>query len=1064
MRPRWTFLTGSAALLLFAALPLQAQGALGTVTGRVTSSRTGAPISDARVIIVGSTIGVATSEDGRYTLKNVRPGTFDLQFLRVGYVSRKHKVTITGGETTNVDQALEDATIQLQEITVTATGQQRNRELGNTVTNYGNVSKMVEQGPINSLSDAMQSKAPGVVVLPPTTLGGPPTLRVRGISSLSLSNSPIVYVDGVRYATNTLTSGTDTPFSLFNMLNPEEIDDIEVVKGPSAATLYGTNAANGVILITTKKGRAGAAKWTWGIEEGSVRDRTPYPDMYANFGHLPSAPTVPVRCQLATQATTGCITDSLTHYNWLRDGQNTFIKPGARRLYEGSVSGGTEAIRYFASGTMEDETGIISMPSYEISRFDAAKVTVRDEWKRPLSQARQSFRANFNAALSPKMDLSIFSGYSQLYNRQPPGDDLIIALLYVGIQNYGYKGCPGGVAPCGLDKIPTDAIGTPLHDAFTFAPGDIMQNLNESRVQRITNSSQLSWRPLSWLQNEASMGIDLAASTYTQICKLNECPPANATARQGRITDNKRNLRNISGKVSSNATFDYKPWLNFKTSVGGDYTWVGEDFVNANGVTLPPGATTVAAATTRTVSEQQTRATKTLGVYVQEQAGFNDRGFVTVAVRTDQNSAFGTKFQSVVYPKVSVSWMLSEEPWLVDHAPLVWKYLNSFRYRFAYGASGVQPGATDGLSIYSASAVSIATRNNTTSTDTPALLESQPANAELKPEKSEEIETGFETQFWNNRMNLDYTFYRKTTHDALININLAGSTGAAQLNPLQNIGSTQNWGHEVSLNMKLLDLRDIGWDMTFVGSHNSNKVLDLGIDKTTNKERILITNSGSTSGQVRNLKGMPINAQFYRQYTYNDANKDGILQLSELQMDSAFSFVGYRIPRDLMSISTGVDILNNTLRIQTLFDHKGGAGALDGANNFQCTTNPFACRESQDKTAPLWEQARNIAKFYGSAVGTAGTFKTARGYFMSNAFWKWREFSAAYQIPKVALSKIRAAEGSTVVFSVRNLHTWTNWTGVDPEANYGLTQTDFQNEFQTLGAPTYYTARLNLKF
>ena len=1064
MRPRWSLLSGGAALLLALAAPVHAQGT-GNISGRVTS-RAGTPISDAKVLVVGSSLSATTSQDGRYTLRGVRAGMVDLQFLRVGYQSRKHKLDLGSNETATVDQSLEEATVNLQEVVITATGQQRRVELGNSVATYGDVSKKVESGAMNSLSGLMQSKAAGVIVLPPTTLGGPPTLRIRGVSSISLSNSPIVYVDGVRYSTNTLTSGTDTPFSLLNMLNPEEIEDIEVVKGPSAATLYGTNAANGVVLITTKKGRVGTARWNYTVEQGQVKDRTPYPDQYANFGHIGA--TV-ARCQIATQATTGCVTDSLTHYNYLRDKDNTFLKPGGRSLYGISVNGGNDAIRYFASGDIEDETGIIFMPKYEIQRFDAAKVTVLDEWKRPLAQSRKSFRANFSANVSPTVDLSFNTGFSQLYNRQPPGDDLIIALLYVGIQNWGYKGCPGNTTPCGLDKQYADALGTPLHDAYTFAPGDIMQNLNQSRVQRITSSTSASWRPFHWLQNEATMGVDLSVINYTQICKLNECPPANATARTGRVTDNKLNRKNVSTKVSSNATWNYKPWLNLRTSVGGDYTWVGFDSVNTSGVGLPPGATTVSSATTRTPGEQLTRAVKTLGAYIEEQATFEDRRFVTVAMRTDQNSAFGTNFQEVYYPKVSLSWIVSEEPWARDHIPMVWNWVNNLRLRSAYGASGVQPGATDGFTLYSPSSVSIAARNATTEVVTPALAETQLSNANLKPEKSGELEMGFEMQLLNNRINVDFTHYNKKTQDALVNVNLAGSTGAAQLNPLQNIGSTQSWGNEVSITGQILDLKTVGWDMTLIGSHNSNKVVNLGIDKTTGKPRFLITNSGSTSGQARNTPGLPINAQFYRNYTYKDANNDGVLQVSEVTVDSAFSYIGYRVPRDLMSVSTGVDLLDKSLRIQTLFDHKGGAGALDGANNFQCTTNPFACRESQDKTAPLWMQARNIAKFYGTTyydpiLNQNVTYKTARGYFMSNAFWKWRELSATYTLPAKYSTRFRLGTNSSVSVAARNLKTWTKWTGVDPEANYGLTQTEFQNEFQSFGSPSYYTIRVNLKY
>jgi hypothetical protein len=172
---------------------------------------------------------------------------------------------------------------------------------------------------------------------------------------------------------------------------------------------------------------------------------------------------------------------------------------------------------------------------------------------------------------------------------------------------------------------------------------------------------------------------------------------------------------------------------------------------------------------------------------------------------------------------------------------------------------------------------------------------------------------------------------------------------------------------------------------------------------------------------------------------------------------------GYRVPRDIISVVNGFDLFNRRLRIQAMFDYKGGASALDGANNFQCNTGPFACRDTQDPKSPLDRQAAAIAKTYGTTLnGTS--YKTSAGYFVTNQFWKFREFSATAQIPSAVTSRLHASNGSTLVFGMRNIHTWTSWTGVDPEANYGTTQTEAQNEFQTTGAPMYFTFRLNLKY
>ena len=1060
-----TFIAAATAAIAFASPFANLAFAQETITGRVISVEGGRPLGGAHVLLVGSTTVATTADDGSYTFRNVAVGTWQIQALHVGYESQKKPVTVTKGETVKIDFALVAAVVQLQEVVTTATGQQRRAELGNAISTL-NIAQQVEANPNNNLTSLMIAKSPGVTILPGTELGGAPTVRIRGVSSISLTNAPIWYVDGVRYSAGGLSSGTDVGFSLLNTLNPDEIEDIEIVKGPSAATLYGTNAANGVVLITTKKGRSGQTRWNFTAESRTIDDRVPYQDMYANFGHDPATGAV-VRCQLATMVTPqfsaaaggNCVSDSLAHYNWMKDPDNTFVHLGRGTLFGAQVNGGSEAVRFFASADLDNEIGPIQMPWYEVNRFNAAGTTVRNEWFHPSAQQRGSFRGNLSATLSPNFDLNINSGFTKLDNRIPPESDLIIALYYVGMQNYGYKGCPGGVFPCGLDKDPNQSNGTPLHDALQWAPGDIMQVTQQSDVQRYTGSVNGNWRPFPWMRNDGTVGVDLSAIDFFQLCRLNECPPQSSTARLGRVTDNQAKFRNFSAKISSTSTWNYRPWLNFQTSLGSDYTNIETDSAKTNGTTLPPLASTVGAASTRNASNMQPTAVKTLGLYVQEQASINDRLFVTGAVRTDQNSAFGTNFQQVYYPKASLSWIASDEGFF----PRI-EWLDQFRIRTAYGASGVQPGALAALGLYTPASVSIASRSaNGSATDTPSLVGQQVANPDLKPETSTEFEGGFDSDWLHHKLHLEYTYWDKKTKDALIQVLLSPSTTAPQLNPLRNIGSTRGWGHEVSLNAQLYESRRVAWDLLVTGSHFSNKIVNLGIDPSTGQERVLITSAGGTGAQVRQQVGYPINSAWYRPYTYHDDNGDGILQVNEVHVGSDFQYFGYRVPRDIFSIQNGLTFFDGALRLSAMFDYKGGASILDGANNFQCNTGPFACRDTQDPTVSLDRQAAAIAKTYGTTINGTN-YKTSLGYFRNNQFWKFREFSAVWQLPNVAQRYLRAQQGSSLVFGARNLHTWSSWTGVDPEANYGLTQTESQNEFQTTGLPTYFTLRLNLKY
>jgi TonB-linked SusC/RagA family outer membrane protein len=1055
---RWKIAVAGAALTLVSlGGQLAAQGA--TITGRIIAKEGGQPLPDARVIVIGTSASTSSAEDGKYTLRNVPPGSITLQVLRVGYRSLKRIVEVTAGGTATSDFTLEVAVAQLEEVVTTATGQARRVELGNAIATV-DVAKAAEVSEISTTADMLTAKAPGVVVLPGSTLGGAPTVRVRGVSSISLSNAPIWVVDGVRIATDNLTTGTDTRFSLLNNLNPDEIEDIEIVKGPSAATLYGTDAANGVVVVTTKKGRAGASRWSFGGEYGNVDDRNDYPDMYANWGHTLGNPTKQVRCQLGTMAPPGttptsnntCISDSVTHYNLLADPSRTFITLGNRKAATAQVSGGSDAVRYFASGSLNNEVGPIQMPGFDVQRFQSENVKVQDAWFHPLAQQQASFRTNLSASVSPKFDLTATAGFLKEDNRIEPESDLIIALLYTGLQNYGFKG-PG------LDKVTTqakyaDGTAVPLNDYLQWDPGDIMQATSFSDVQRMLGSFNASWRPLPWMANEGTVGLDLVSSNYFHLCALNQCPPQSATARIGNVNDKRQDNRNFSAKVVSTSSWNAKPWANLKTTFGVDYVNLELDSVSTTGQGLPPGATTVAAATTVTAGEVQPTVTKTLGVYAQEAASFRDRVFVTVAARSDQNSAFGTNFQRVLYPKASLSWLLSDESFF----PQRLDFLSQFRVRASYGASGVQPGRTQGLITFAPGTVTIDGRSSTTGTDTPGLSASNPGNPNLKPERSAEFETGFETYLLSNRVHLDYTYYRKTTHDALISVPIAPSAGAAVTSLLENIGSTRNSGHELQLNAQLVDSRRFGWDMTITASHNTALIVDLGIDPSTGVARII-----GAGGLTEQRDGQPIDAQWYHPYTYADANHDGVIQVSEVHVDSSFQNYGNAIPRDLLAINTGVDLFNHHLRLTSLFDSKGGYSTQDGADNFQCNSVPLSCQSTQDPHASLAQQAAAIAKTYGTTIGTT-SFKSGAGYFMNGQFWKWREASAILQLPRRMNNLLRTADGSTFVFSARNLHLWSSFWGIDPESNYGLNGSELQNEFQTAPPPTYFVFRLNLKY
>src|SRR5439155_4555915 len=272
-------------------------------------------------------------------------------------------------------------------------------------------------------NDVLTQKAPGVSVLGQGQVGTGAQIRIRGLNSLNLTNAPIVLVDGVRVNSSSIAANVGgTTYSALTSFSPEEFEASEIVKGPSAATLYGTDAANGVILITTKKGRAGNTRWAWTAEQGAISDRNDYPTAYAIWGHAPNSATQ-IRCFLSTLGPNSCIQDSLTSVNLAKDPALTSIHLGKRDLYGGQVNGGNDAVRYFFSGSVENELGPVRMPGWAQRQLEDLKVPIRDEWLNPEALQQENFRANVIAALSPKIDLAVTTGFVKSDTRLVQNDN-----------------------------------------------------------------------------------------------------------------------------------------------------------------------------------------------------------------------------------------------------------------------------------------------------------------------------------------------------------------------------------------------------------------------------------------------------------------------------------------------------------------------------------------------------------------------------------------------------------------------------------------------------------------
>ncbi|HTE46535.1 MAG TPA: TonB-dependent receptor, partial [Gemmatimonadaceae bacterium] len=796
----------------------------------------------------------------------------------------------------------------------------------------------------------------------------------------------------------------------------------------------------GVVVITTKKGRAGSTRWNWFAEGGTVQDRNEYPATYALWGHAPNSAT-PTRCQLSTASPTTCIPDSLTSINVAMDKSIRPFQTGHNSNYGLQISGGNDAVRYFTSGELFNELGTYHMPSFAQQFLrDSLQTPLRDEWVNPEALQRTNLRMNLNAAVNPKFDLAMNAGFSKTDQRAPNVDNNVNGvggLIYL----------TSGTASCNLDYTCIGPTGESLKGFARFSPAQVFQQVTSEGIQRLTGSADAQWRPITWMQNSGTVGVDFASQSYLNLCRFAECPDF-GTNRLGFVVDNHLSTRNFTAKAVSNMSWNPKGWLNMKTSVGGDYVNTETENTSATGTTLPPGAQRVQDAATKTATDQQPTAVKTLGVYLQEQAGIRDRMFLTLAVRTDQNSAFGSNFQRVYYPKASLSWIVSDESFFPHY-----DFLNTFRLRAAYGQSGVQPLPTDALRTFTATTVNI---NNIPTT---GLIENAIGNANLKPERSGEFETGFESKLFGNRVNLDVTYYNKNTKDALIALPIATSAAPSATTVRSNLAAVQNNGWETTINTQIVDHRNFGWDVTLSGSHNSNKVGTLGVDNNGAPNKTIGVNT------IRDSTGLPVNGVFLRPFHYADANNDGVIQTTEVTVDTGVVYYGYSAPRDLATVQNGFDFFKRKLRITMLLDYKGGFSLFNSTLQFVCAQSPKACQEDQDKSVSLYRQARAVANTTGTIVNGV-RFTSPAGYWQNGQFWRLREMAAVVQMPTGLATRLRARDAN-VTISARNLHVWTKYDGIDPEANYASNQTgtaDVQTDFITQPPKTYFTFRLNLHY
>ena len=998
----------------------------GVISGRVLDASTGQPVVGARVVVVGTNIAAQTNSTGNYVLRGVPPGPATIRITSIGYGERTESVTVGAAQTASLDLQLRPQAVMLTGVVVTATGEQRRVELGNAIARV-NATEVVKTSAVSNMADLLTARAPGVMVIPGTQTGAGVRVRIRGTSSLSLSNNPLYVVDGIPIVSSTGSMSVDvggTTPARVNDLNPEEIESIEIVRGPSAATLYGTDAANGVIVITTKRGVAGPPRWSYYTEQTTITDRNDYPTAYRGWrtgttGTTNSTAANTVQCFLTQVASNTCRQDSVTAFNLHEDPETTPFGRGYRQQHGLQLSGGSETVRFFLHGEWEDETGPLKVPQFDQRWLSSRGLKLRSDERHPSHLNRVTTRANINVSLPRNSDLAFSAGYTRQDLRLPRSDDS--GTPGVAANTYGGPGF----------KYNVNARGDTLYGWREFLPRQIYQATTNQGIDRLITSTVGNWRAKEWLNLRGKVGLDYISRHETQLCRFEEC--TSTSDRLGFKIDNRTNFYVYTGEAGATATRNFGDALEGQTAVG--MQLVRNIFTRngAQSTQLAPGTVTVQGGAVR-LSDESNNESRTLGSYIEQRIAFRDRLFVNAAVRSDRNSAFGADFETVFYPKLQASWVVSEEPFFRTPG-----WMNQLRLRAAFGASGVQPGTTDAVQFYSP------TRTvGESGAEVSGVVFTALGNPDLKPERSSELEMGVDGTFWDNRLAFEITRYNKNSRDALISRILPPSIGTGTTVRFENLGEVRNKGWEAMIHTEPVRRSGFSWDLTFTASTNDNELVSLGgvppIVGTTIQQR----------------EGYPLNGWWSRSLlSYEDRNANNIIELSEIVVSDTAEFQGYSSPRREFSINNGLEFWERRLRVSAMFDFKGGHKIYNNTERIRCASR-FNCSGLINPEASFFEQARTVMVREHSSRSVAG-------FFEDGDFWRFRELSVSLLVPESWAARAFSGRNATLTFAARNLGVFsTKFTGVDPEA-FGTTG-DSPSSFQAFAPPTQMSLRLNLGF
>ncbi len=948
-------------LLLAIGNGLQAQNK--SISGIVLDENS-SPLPGTTVRVKNTVRGTTTDFDGKFEIQ-----ASPQEILVISYIGFESFEVVVGNQST-LEISLRPNVNYLNEVVIVGYGQSSKRALTNAVSVVKG-SKIVEDKPFTNIESALQGKVSGIQVINPSgSPGQSASIRIRGAISLLGNSDPLFVVDGIQ-ASNT------------EGLNPRDVESVTILKDASATAIYGAQAANGVVLITTKRGEKGKSK----IEFSSFIGQN---EIINTLDVLNAAQYINNVNTSRINAGLGPITDP-NNFEFNSDFQAELYAPATTQNYQLAFSGGDEKGQYYISAGLQDEEGTIETTDFK----------------------RYSLRFNQDQEVIKNFKVSTSVGLSR---------------TNFNVINDNQRVNQGGVVLSALQTPPNvgviDADGNfpsnPFQPGFDNPIALVRGEEREFVTSKVLANLNAEYKLPFGLTAKSMFSVDYSQSKFNRF--VDPFSTSNGRANNGQAET--ATFQNTILLWENLLSYGFKPLNNDKLSVdlllGTSYQQrrddntriLGNNFLNGSIRTINPATEILA-------TEESIFDNINNSVFFRTKLSYLNRYFLESTVRRDGSSRFGPDNRFAIFPSVSGSWVASEENFLKN---IDW--LSNLKFRYGYGFTGNQNfGNNRFLALFSPNANYIVNGEIRT-----GVFPSQVANGALRWETTEQHNVGVDLGFFRNRLNIIFETYRKNTSDLLLDNPLPITTGFD--NATQNIGSINNRGLELAMNAVLVSNDNFSWDLSANYTRNRNEV--------TNIDGQIIT-SGNVidQGEVTRIEeGQPIGNFFgfvsegvdpnTGDIVFRDLNGDGIIDDNNDR-----TIIGNALP----DFEWGATTTLNYKGLELIVFFQGVHGQeLYNATRAELE-NQSGFTNQSISVLNAWTPTNTNTDIPRAVFGDpSGNNRASSRWLEDGSFIKLRELSLGYNLPKSWVNKIGASNLKLFVQG-RNMLTFTDYTGYDPEVS-----------------------------